>query len=312
MTTKKPRRIGKYAAYDIPAARIYVDSDFNCRGEFTMQSCQELANSIRDRGLDIPLIVQPAEDVEGGLPAGFDWRLIAGFRREKAMRVFLKLESYPCVIRRGLSEQEAHDLNFMENLERRDLTMFEEAMWIAKRYPKGVSLRQASRDLKRPSRWVHTRLRLLKLPKSVQKQAATGLLSDVNIEAICQLETEREQVSAAKKIVQARRKYGKNVPLAKFGLATRSFRYRRSKEEISKLIAKMLEAGITGLAPRVASWCAGYIEDSEIDEDIARQISLNQTVENGLYRYEQHDHQRRPDCVGQSGSGHLDPATPTR
>jgi ParB/RepB/Spo0J family partition protein len=288
---KKPRRIHKYDVFGIAANKLYVDNDFNCRGEFTLQSCQELANSIRDRGLDIPLIVQPAEDVAGGLPAGYDWRLIAGFRREKAMRVFLKLETYPCVIRRGLSEQEAHDLNFMENLERRDLTMFEEAMWITKRYPNGVTLRQASRDLKRPSRWVHTRLRLLKLPASVQKQAATGLLSDVNIEAICQLETPREQIAAAKKIVQARRKYGKNVPLAKLGLATRSFQYRKSKEEISKLISKMLEAGITGLAPRVASWCAGYIDDAEINEEIARQISLNQIAKNGLYQYEHNDHQ---------------------
>ena len=34
------------------------------------------------------------------------------------------------------------------------------------------------------------------------------------------------------------------------------------------MVAKMLGRGITGLAPRMGAWCAGYITDAELIRDI--------------------------------------------
>ncbi len=145
------QRLEQYDAYPLPLDRIYYDADFNCRGQFTLQSVSDLAESIRLRGggvelkgLDYPIVVQPIADMVGEKPAGFDYRLIAGHRRYRAMEVFLKWVRVPAMIRSGLSDHEARMLNFVENLERKDLNPLEEARAMARLYPDGVSLRVAA------------------------------------------------------------------------------------------------------------------------------------------------------------------------
>ena len=82
------------------------------------------------------------------------------------------------------TDYQARLLNFTENLERKDLNMLQEA--IAKRlYPDGVSLRQANKELHRPTKWIAARFRLLDLPVEIQEMAANGLLSQVSIERLC-------------------------------------------------------------------------------------------------------------------------------
>ena len=127
-------RLTQYDAFPVPLSRIYYDADFNCRGAFTLQSVSDLAESIRLRGggielkgLDYPIVIQPIADMAGKRPAGFEYRLIAGHRRYRAMEVFLKWTRAPAMIRSGLSEHEARMLNFVENLERKDLNPLEEA-----------------------------------------------------------------------------------------------------------------------------------------------------------------------------------------
>ena len=78
-----------------------------------------------------------------------------------------------------------------------------------------------------------------------------------------------EQIIAARKIVEAKREHGKTASLAHLDLKyRRKFGYRKSKAEINKMVAKMLGRGITGLGPRMGAWCAGYISDAELEEDI--------------------------------------------
>jgi len=66
------KRLERYDVFSLPVSQIYYDADFNCRGQFTLQSVEELAQSIDELGLQFPVVVQPAEEVEGfeheGLP----------------------------------------------------------------------------------------------------------------------------------------------------------------------------------------------------------------------------------------------------
>ena len=67
----------QYQAYPIPATTIYYDAAFNCRGEVTLQSVRELADSIAQAGrLICPLAVQPWTG-----ESGCEYRLIVGHRR---------------------------------------------------------------------------------------------------------------------------------------------------------------------------------------------------------------------------------------
>jgi len=257
----------QYQAYPIPVAAICYDAAFNCRGEFTLQSVKELADSIAEAGrLICPVAVQPWTAAEG-----FQYRLIVGHRRFKAVTTFLKWTEIPAYICEGLSDHEARMLNFVENLQRKSLNILEEARAIRHLYPHGVSLRQAAQELKQPTRWVHVRLRLLELPEEVQQKAAAGLLSAINLDRIAGAEGPDDQIRMAREITEARdRGKGKFLP----GLSNackRRFQHRRTKAEISRMIARMFDAGVTGLAPRVAAWCAGDVTDEELIADAERE-----------------------------------------
>jgi hypothetical protein len=78
-----------------------------------------------------------------------------------------------------------------------------------------------------------------------------------------------EQTVAARKIVDAKREHGKTASLKHLDPKyRRKFGYRKSKAEINNMVGKMLGRGITGLGPRMGAWCAGYISDAELEEDI--------------------------------------------
>jgi len=249
-------RLKHYDVYEIPVKDIFYDESFNCRGSFTLQSVVDLSDSIGEIGLQFPVVVQPW---------GNGYRLIAGHRRYKACVMFLKWEKIPSVVRTDLDEHGAQILNLIENLERKDLNMLEEALALRAIYPDGVSLRVAARELKRPTRWVHCRQRLVQLPEDVQQLAAAGRITAIDIEALWII-PEDERSEAAKKIVTIRSRPGRKLP-AKL---KRRFRPRKTKEQISKMSGVMLNAGIMGLPPRLLAWAAGYLTDKEIRVDIKR------------------------------------------
>lgn len=251
----------QYQAYPIPVAAIYYDVSFNCRGQFTLQSVKELAESIAQAGrLICPVTVQPWQE------PGFDYRLIVGHRRFRAVVEFLKWTEIPAYLCDGLSDHDARMLNFVENLQRKSLNILEEARAIQNLYPHGASVREAAKELKQPTRWVWVRVRLLRMPEAIQQKAAAGLLSQSNLYTLAGMESPEEQIAAADKIAEARQRgKGKFLP----GL-DRAYKHSgvRRREEINRMIERMLAAGIVGLPPRVAAWCAGQIPDEELLQDI--------------------------------------------
>ncbi len=247
------KRLKHFDTFDIPVGEILYDESFNCRGAFTLQSVSELADSIGEIRLQFPVVVQPWED---------RFRLIAGHRRYKACTVFLKWDKIPAVVRTDLNEHQARLLNFTENLERKDLNMLEEALAIQAMYPGGVSLRVAAAELKRPTRWIHTRQRLVQLPEEIQQLAAAGRIAATDIEAIWNL-PEDERVEGAQSIVRLKTRPGKLPKRLK-----RKFRPRKTKEQISKMTGVLINAGINGLPPRLLAWAAGYVTTTDIRGDI--------------------------------------------
>jgi len=255
-------RLKQYDTYELPVTEIFYDARFNCRGAFTPQSVHDLSESIRENGLQFPVVVQPFKK------PGYRYRLLAGHRRFQAVTTFLKWKRIPATIKHGLTEHQARLLNLTENLERKDLNMLEEANALKNLYPEGITLRGAARELKRPTRWVHARWRLLKLPKEAQKWAAAGVISAVNIEAISLLETKAEQIKAVKAIVRCKIQNGKTCHLALDPKYGRKFRCRKTKEQLGEMVAHLFAVNCAGLATRVLAWGAGELTDEQIEEDI--------------------------------------------
>ena len=256
-------RLQQYDVFHLPIEDIFYDEEFNCRGDFTLQSIDDLAASIRLNELQLPIIVQPYEK-----EPGYKYRLLAGHRRFKAVTQFLEWTHVPATVRENLTEHQARLINLMENLERKNLNILEEAKALRGLYPDGVSLCVASKEINQPTRWVHIRQRLLRLPEEVQKWAAAGMLSAVNIEGIFQLKWADDQIQAAKDITRSKEKYGKTARLRIRPEYRRKFSQRKTKNELSDMVAHLFSVQCSGLGTRLLAWAAGQLTDAEIERDI--------------------------------------------
>lgn len=88
----------------------------------TMGDLSGLAKSIRDKGVLEPILVRPLDEA---LPSGAQYLIISGERRYRAS-MEVGLSEVPA-IEMPVSEEEALEIALIENLQRKDLTPFEEA-----------------------------------------------------------------------------------------------------------------------------------------------------------------------------------------
>ena len=139
---------------------------------------KELTASIAAHGVLQPLIVIPEED---------HYRLIAGERRLRASKD-AGLTQVPCVLTEK-SPEEAAKLSLIENLQREDLSFFEEAA-AYRRLMEDFSLSQAeiAREMSKDPSTIANKLRLLKLPISAQILIRKNNLTERHARAFLRVE----------------------------------------------------------------------------------------------------------------------------
>ncbi len=138
------------------------------RKEFDDDALHELADSIAKYGVLQPLMVRPLSN--GG------YQLVAGERRWRASRM-AGLKTVPVVIRE-LSDTETMEIALIENLQREDLNPLEEAegyKTLMEEY--SLTQEQVSESVGKSRSAVANALRLLNLPKKVQKLVQSGEIS---------------------------------------------------------------------------------------------------------------------------------------
>jgi ParB family chromosome partitioning protein len=144
-------------------------SRFNPRRDFSEAQLDELAGSIRERGLVQPLVVRP-------LGGGDRYEIVAGERRWRAAQR-ANLHEVPVVIR-TLSDQEAIEIAIIENVQREDLNAIEEGEgYHALMQGHGYTQEDLAKVIGKSRSHLANTLRLLKLPKSVQNLVREGDLS---------------------------------------------------------------------------------------------------------------------------------------
>ena len=99
----------------IPVGSIQPNP-YQPRREFDEEGLQELAGSIREKGVLQPITVRDTDQ-------GFE--LVAGERRWRAAQI-AGLREIPALVR-GLSDREVMEIALIENLQREDLNPIEEA-----------------------------------------------------------------------------------------------------------------------------------------------------------------------------------------
>ncbi len=139
------------------------------RRKFEREQLDELAVSIRQRGIVQPVLLRPTPSQRGR------FQLVAGERRWRAAQI-AQLHEIPSVIR-DLTDAECFEVALIENIQRQDLSVIDEAQGYANlleinRYTQD----QLSKIIGKSRSQIANLLRLLALPESVQVLLRDGAL----------------------------------------------------------------------------------------------------------------------------------------
>lgn len=162
------------------------------RRVFTKEALEELTASIREHGVLEPLIVRKAED---------GYELIAGERRWRAAQES-GLTQVPVRVIEA-DDQKALELALVENLQRADLNVIEEAegyQVLADKF--GLTQDEISRRVNKARASVANALRLLGLPKEIKQFIAEGLLSSGHAKVLLGAGTEAQQCQLAERAIK--------------------------------------------------------------------------------------------------------------
>ena len=255
-----------YDIQEIELTKIYNDTEFNCRGHITPLDVKDLAEDIRENGLQFPIAVQPRFDVPE-LSKEYDFRIIAGHRRYMAHKI-LKLKTIPAMVRSGLDEVEARLMNLSENLKRKELNIKQEADAVRHLRLLNLTQEEISNRLGQSRAWVQIRLHLLRLPAKIQEEAAAGFLNQAQIRQLNAMKSKERQFEAVRKIKTAKLKGNKGLSVEKKPQENPDATKRRSVKEVQDLMAIFASQGFYGLHLRCLAWVNGAISTRKLFEDI--------------------------------------------
>ncbi len=159
---------------EIPLSQIEPNPD-QPRREFDQAGIEELAASIREHGVLQPVLVEP-------LPDG-RYRLVAGERRWRAARI-AGLTAIPAIVR-PVSDEERLELALVENVQREDINVVEQAMAYQQLIDRfGLTQEELARRVGKSRAAVANTLRLLSLEDEVLDGLRAGTISEGHARAL--------------------------------------------------------------------------------------------------------------------------------
>ncbi len=171
----------------VPADRI-DPNPYQPRKKF--DDIEELAQSIRHNGILQPLTVRKTDD---------RYQLVAGERRLRAAKL-LGMEFVPCIAV-TVTERNSAVMALIENIQRRDLSFFDEAEAIDKLIDfYGMTQEDAAIKLGRSQSAIANKLRLLKLDKSLQSKITEYGLTERHARALLKLPDLQRQLETTEVI----------------------------------------------------------------------------------------------------------------
>ena len=176
---------------DIPIIKIRPNKA-QPRKVFNEEDLNALSQSIAENGILQPLTVRKVSATE--------YELIAGERRLRAS-VIAGLRKVPCIVIK-CSEKESAVYALLENLQRSDLGMFEEARGVSRlirRY--GLTQQEAAVKLGKTQSTIANKLRLLRLTYEEQEWIENAGLSERHARALLKLGDEGARREALSKII---------------------------------------------------------------------------------------------------------------
>jgi ParB family transcriptional regulator, chromosome partitioning protein len=161
------------------------------RRHFDEAHIEELAESIRSKGVLLPLIVR--RDSEG-------YVLVAGERRWRAAQK-AGLRELPVMVRE-VTGKEAFEIALIENIQREDLNPIEEAGAYRRLIEEhGLTQEELAARVGKDRSTLANALRLLRLPEAIQRAVVSGELSMGHARALLAIHDEGDLRKAAEKVI---------------------------------------------------------------------------------------------------------------
>jgi ParB family transcriptional regulator, chromosome partitioning protein len=161
------------------------------RKKFDDQQLQELVDSIREKGILLPLVVRRK---------GTSFELIAGERRWRAAQR-AGVKEVPILVK-DVSESEILELSLIENIQREDLNPIEEAdAYKALMDQFHLTQEEISKKVGKDRTTITNIIRLLKLPPEIRQSLSEGAITMGHARAFLGLEGPEKQKLAFKKVL---------------------------------------------------------------------------------------------------------------
>jgi ParB/RepB/Spo0J family partition protein len=171
-----------------------VESKTNPRKHFDEPKLKELAESIKVHGVLSPIILRQVEGKKG-------YELVAGARRYRAAKI-AELDTIPAFVP-SLTDQQALEMQVIENLQRDDLHPLEEAEgYEALIKAHGYTAESLAAKIGKSSSYIRKRLQLTKLHKDLRKAWYDDRLQLGHALILSRIEDENIQKSALKYCLQ--------------------------------------------------------------------------------------------------------------
>jgi len=154
------------------------------RSHFDAEKLQQLADSIREKGVIQPLLVSRSNDNR--------YILIAGERRLRAAKLAGR-DEVPVVVMDRSGDQESLELALIENIQRHDLNPIEEAMAYSRLMEEfHLTQEEVAKKVGRQRSTVTNVLRLLQLPESLRHDVVQGTISEGHARVLLRVKDQPE------------------------------------------------------------------------------------------------------------------------
>jgi ParB family transcriptional regulator, chromosome partitioning protein len=211
----------------------------NPRKYFAEDELQNLAQSIREKGLLQPLVVRPKGNGH--------YELVAGERRWRASQL-AQLHMVPVVVRE-LDDRESLEIALIENIQRADLNPLEEAMGYKQLMDSYHYTQQQLADgLGKSRSHIANTMRLMNLPESVRAKIQEGVLTAGHARTLVASDSPHE---LAEKIIRLGLSVRQAEELARSQPLHQSKAPKKNKDADTRALEKEL-SGILGLGVAVS------------------------------------------------------------
>ncbi|MCL2457280.1 MAG: ParB/RepB/Spo0J family partition protein [Desulfobulbus sp.] len=156
------------------------------RSHFDAEKMQQLADSIRDKGVIQPLLVSRSNENR--------YVLIAGERRLRAAKMAGR-DEVPVVVMDQAGDRESLELALIENIQRHDLNPIEEALAYSRLMDEfHLTQEEVARKVGRQRSTITNVLRLLQLPETVRQDVVSGAISEGHARVLLRLKDQPERL----------------------------------------------------------------------------------------------------------------------